>query len=56
MPLRIPHDTKAYVIRNWLTGEPRDKIASDSELAAGTVSNIIGNWRHKLGYSTADAL
>jgi hypothetical protein len=56
MPLKIPPDTRDQVIRNWLAGEPRDKIASDSELAAGTVSNIIGSWRHELGYPIADAL
>ena len=56
MPLRIPHDTRAHVIRQWLAGEPRDKIAIQTGLSAGTVSNIIGNWRHKVGYSTADAL
>jgi hypothetical protein len=55
-PLEIPSYTRDHVIRNWLAGEPRDKIASDSKLAAGTVSNIIGNWRHELGYPTADAL
>ena len=56
MPLRISRDTRDHVIRNWLAGEPRDKIASDSELAAGTVSNIIGKWRQELGHPTADAL
>lgn len=56
MSLKIPPDTRDQVIRNWLAGEPRDKIASDSELAAGTVSNIVGEWRHELGYPTADAL
>ncbi len=56
MPLSIPHDIQNHVIRQWLAGEARDKIAGDSELAAGTVSNIIGKWRHELGYPTADAL
>jgi hypothetical protein len=56
MPLSIPHDIQNHVIRQWLAGEARDKIANDSQLAAGTVSNIIGKWRHELGYPTADAL
>ena len=56
MPIRISNDTRNQVIREWLAGEPRDKIASDTELAAGTISNIIRDWRHDLGYPTADAL
>jgi hypothetical protein len=36
--------------------EARDKIASDTELAAGTITNIVHDWRHKLGYPTADTL
>ena len=56
MPIRISHDTRNQVIREWLAGEPRDKIASDTELAAGTVTNIVRDWRHKLGYPIADAL
>jgi DNA-binding transcriptional MerR regulator len=52
----ISHDTRNQVIREWLAGEARDKIASDTELAAGTVTNIVRDWRHKLGYPTADAL
>lgn len=56
MPIRISHDTRNQVIREWLAGEPRDKIASDTELAAGTITNIVRDWRHELGYPTADAL
>src|SRR5919112_6806826 len=56
LPLSIPHDIQNHVIRQWLAGEARDKIANDSQLAAGTVSNIIGKWRHELGYPTADSL
>ena len=56
MPLSIPPDIQNHVIRQWLAGEARDKIANDSQLAAGTVSNIIGKWRHELGYPTADSL
>jgi hypothetical protein len=56
MPLNISHDIQNHVIRQWLSGEPRDKIANDSQLAAGTVSNILGKWRHELGCPTADSL
>ena len=41
MSIGISHDTRNQVIREWLAGEPRDKIASDTEQAAGTISNIV---------------
>ena len=56
MPLRIPHDIRNQVIRQWLAGEARDKIAIQTGLSAGTISNIVSDWRHKIGYPTADAL
>src|SRR5215213_382795 len=56
MPIRISDDTRNQVIREWLAGELRDKIASDTELSAGTITNILRDWRHQLGYPTADAL
>jgi hypothetical protein len=56
MPIGISQDTRNQVIREWLAGEPRDKIASDTALAAGTITNIVRDWRHELGYPTADAL
>jgi hypothetical protein len=56
MPIGISQETRNQVIREWLAGEPRDKIASDTELAAGTITNIVHDWRHELGYPTADAL
>jgi len=56
MPIRISDDTRNQVIREWLAGEPRDKIASDTELSAGTITNILRDCRHQLGYPTADAL
>src|SRR5215213_10465573 len=56
MPIRISDDTRNQVIREWLADEPRDKIASDTELSAGTITNILRDCRHQLGYPTADAL
>jgi hypothetical protein len=38
MPVGISHDTRNQVVREWLAGEPRDKIASDTGLAAGTIT------------------
>ena len=56
MPIAISHETRNQVIRKWLAGESRDKIASDTVLATGTITNIVRDWRHKLGYPIADAL
>jgi hypothetical protein len=56
MPLKIPGDVRAAVIRDWLNGKPRDAIASDNPLSAGAVSNIINEWRNALTYPNADAL
>ena len=39
MPIGISDETRNQVIREWLAGEPRDKTASDTELAAGTITN-----------------
>ena len=41
MPIGISHDTRNQVIREWLADEPRDNIASDTELAVGTITNIV---------------
>ena len=56
MPLRIPGDVRAAVIRDWLNGKPRDTIARDNSLSAGSVSNIINDWRNDLTHPVADAL
>ena len=56
MPIAISHETRNQVIRKWLAGESRDKITSDTVLATGTITNIVRDWRHKLGYPIADAL
>ena len=36
--------------------EQRDKIASDMSMGAGTVSNIISEWKEEIGIPTADTL
>jgi hypothetical protein len=56
MPLRIPGDVRVAVIRDWLNGKPRDTIARDNSSSAGSVSNIINDWRNDLTGPLADAL
>jgi hypothetical protein len=41
MPAAIKYEVKTNVIKKWLDGDTRDKIASDNHIGAGTVSGII---------------
>jgi hypothetical protein len=56
MRQQVPIRIKEQVIRKWLSGEQRDKIASDMSIAAGTVTKIISEWKEEIGIPTADAL
>ena len=56
MPSRLPENYKSLVIQAWLSGEQRDKIAADNGISAGSVTNIVNEWRAALGFPTADAL
>ncbi|HKG31303.1 MAG TPA: hypothetical protein VKA91_08530 [Nitrososphaeraceae archaeon] len=41
---------KGEAVRKWLSGEQRDKIASDISMGAGTVTNIFRNGKMKLAF------
>ena len=56
MRQQVPTHIKEEVIRKWLSGEQRDKIASDISMSAGTVTNIISEWKEGIGIPTADTL
>jgi outer membrane murein-binding lipoprotein Lpp len=56
MRQQVPTHIKEEVIRKWLSGEQRDKIASDISMGAGTVTNIISKWKEEIGIPTADTL
>jgi hypothetical protein len=56
MRQQVPTHIKEEVIRKWLSGEQRDKIASDISMGAGTVTNIISDWKEEVGIPTADTL
>jgi hypothetical protein len=56
MPSKLPDYMKSLVIQQWLRGESRDKIAGDNGLSAGSVTNIINEWRSDLNFAMADAL
>lgn len=56
--MRIPISelTQQEVISKWLSGWPRDKIAGELSIGAGTVSNIVTMWIQEVGAPTAEAL
>jgi hypothetical protein len=55
MPVGTGFDIKAGVIYEWLAGTSRDKIAEVYNISTGGVTNIINEWRIKLGgYTTED--
>jgi hypothetical protein len=45
MPSAIDPLIKKEVINQWLAGDSRDRIASDNNVSAGTVTNIINEWK-----------
>ena len=56
MRQQVPNNIKEQVIRKWLSGEQRDKIASDISIGASTVTNIISELKEEIGIPTADSL
>jgi hypothetical protein len=48
MPASIPPDIKNEVIKDWLAGIPRDRIAKQKTIGTGTVSLIVRDWRQGL--------
>ena len=53
---KIPNETKTAIIRLYLNGVSRNKIAEKLRIGAGTATNIINEWRDSLSYPDADAL
>jgi hypothetical protein len=56
MPMRVPDATKSLVIEQWQLGANRDTIAYDNGLSAGTVTNIVNEWKAALGFARADEI
>jgi hypothetical protein len=56
MTLHISENTRQTVIRFWIEGKSRKDIALLSGVSEGTVSNIIAEWRQKLGDGDAEAI
>jgi hypothetical protein len=45
MPAPIDDVVKRRVVQQWLAGEPREKIIDDNDIAAGTVSIIVDDYK-----------
>jgi len=56
MTSNISETARQNVIRLWVEGNSRKDIALISGVSEGTVSNIIAEWRQKLGNADADAI
>src|SRR6266705_4121917 len=56
MPSAIDSQVKKHVINQYLSGDSRDRIAADNGIGAGTVSNIIGEWKKGVEDSDYDSV
>ena len=45
MPAPIVEIVKRRVVQQWLAGETREKIITDNEIGAGTVSIIVDEYK-----------
>jgi replicative superfamily II helicase len=56
MPSPIDELVRRRVIEKWINGFPRDKIASDLQIGAGTVSGIVSDFKKNLQGSDIDSV
>ena len=56
MPPAIDEQTKGQVIKEWLSGNSRHEIATDNKIGAGTVSNIINEWKKGIDSKDYDSI
>jgi hypothetical protein len=56
VPAAIDESVKRKVIQQWLSGEARDKIASDLQIGSGTVSVIVSDFKKNLQGSDIDSV
>ena len=56
MRAAIDTQVKKQVIKEWLSGDSRDRIAVDNDIGAGTVSNIINEWKKGVEDSDYDSV
>jgi hypothetical protein len=56
MPTATDEQIKQKVIQEWFSGFPRDKIAADNNIGAGTVSSVIANYKAGLEEPDFDSI
>ena len=56
MPAAIDPAIKKQVIAQYLQGASRDRIAADNDIGAGTVSNIIDEWKKRVQDSDYESI
>jgi hypothetical protein len=56
MPAALDPVIKKQVITQYLLGVSRDRIAADNSIGAGTVSNIIDEWKKGVQDSDYDSI
>jgi hypothetical protein len=56
MPAAIDIVIKNQVVNRWLSGASRDRIAADNDIGAGTVSNIIDEWKKRMQDSDYESI
>lgn len=52
MPVAIDAIIKKQVVKQWLSGDSRDRIAADNGIGAGAVSNILDGWKKECRIQT----
>src|SRR5215469_8367322 len=56
MPAAIDPVIKKQVVKQWLSGDSRDRIAADNGIGTGTVSNIIDEWKKRVQDSDYESI
>ena len=48
--------TKSQIIQDWLSGKRRKEISVNNGISTGAISNVVEEWRLRLGRSELDSL
>jgi hypothetical protein len=56
MPAAIPDEIRARVIKQWLSGDTRAKIASANSIGEGSVTNIVSDFNKGLADSEFESI
>jgi hypothetical protein len=56
MPPALEQDVKDKVKQLWLSGETRSNIAAECGIGAGSVTNIVNEWKKDLESSDYESM